>query len=296
MELRQLTYFLTVCDTLHFGKAADSLHIAQQPLSYQIKRLEDELGYKLFERTTRLVTLTPAGELFRKKVHEAIKLIEQGKNDAGRIARGEAGKIVIGYNSMTLHNIFPSVVSEFRSRHPDVEVVLHERNSPELEMSIVNEEVDVGIVPIYTPGTDKLTYEAVFSESAILALPKNHRLSMKKSIRLAELSKEPLLIYSRNVQATAYDHIIALCYRTGFSPNIIQEAENPMALLGLVSAGLGVAIVSRGYHNILNEFIDYRPIEDNGIDIDITVVWKNDKYTPLIADLLSIARENNFSF
>ena len=293
MELRQLRYFLALSDTLHYGKAAEYLHIAEQPLSFQIKKLENELGYKLFERTTRSVALTPAGEVFRKKVSEGIEIVEQGVEHAGRVARGEAGKIRIVYNSMALHNVVPQIVCEFRERHPDVEVILSEQNSPELEQNIIKDEADIGIVALYGTIFDELKYEIIFNDPAAIALPKSHPMVKKNIIKLSELAKEPFLVYSRKTRAKSHDDLISICHVTGFTPNIIQEAETDMALLGLVAAGLGVALVPSSFQDILTDVIDYRIIEDPEINVKVAIVWKDIKNSPMLQELLEIAKSMN---
>ncbi len=148
MELRQLRYFLAVAETLHFGQAAERLHIAQQPLSFQITQLENELGVELFKRTTRSVALTEAGAALEAEVRAGLGRIERGVEVAQRIARGEGGKLHIGYNSTTLYSVMPPIVRQFRERFEQVEVVLRELVSPTLEQQILSDDVDVGIVVV----------------------------------------------------------------------------------------------------------------------------------------------------
>ncbi|WP_127541271.1 LysR family transcriptional regulator [Paenibacillus illinoisensis] len=291
MELRQLKYFLAVSDTLHYGKAADLLHISEQPLSFQIKKLESELGFKLFERTTRSVALTPAGELLKKKTLEGLRILDKGVEQAGKIARGETGKLHIGYNSMTLHNILPHLVSEYRNRYSDVEIILSEQNSPELEYNLINEEIDLGIVALYGGAmSEELKYETIFSDPAFIAFPKNHYMKDKKFINLSDLAEEAFLVYSREVRARSYDYLIAHCHAAKFTPNIIQEAETDMALLGLVATGLGVALVPGSFRHLLTDVIDYRMINEPKINIDVAIVWKATKYSPMLRNFRDIAK------
>nr|WP_314466142.1 LysR substrate-binding domain-containing protein [uncultured Clostridium sp.] len=290
MELRQLYYFLTVADTLHYGKAAETLHIAEQPLSFQIKKLENELGFKLFERTTRSVALTPAGEVFRSKISDGIALIEQGVEKAGSVSRGEAGKIRIVYNSMTLHNVLPKLVCRFRERHPDVEVVLTEHNSPELEQQILKDEADIGIAALYGNKFDGLKYETIFNDSAVIALPKGHPMDKKDRLTLHDLENESFLVYSRKTRVKSHDDLISVCHMYGFTPNIIQEAETDMALLGLVAAGLGVALVPGSFRDILTDVIDYRIIDDSIINVKVAAVCKDNENLPLVQEIIEIAR------
>lgn len=293
MELRQLQYFLVLSDTLHYGKAAEYLHIAQQPLSFQIKKLESELGYKLFERTTRSVALTPSGEVFKKKVSEGIRIIEQGVDQAGSVARGEAGKIRIAYNSMALHNVIPKLVCKFRERFPQIEVILSEQNSPKLEQNLINDEADVGIVALYGIIFDELKYETIYTDPAAIALSKNHPMVKKKINKLSELKKESFLVYSRKTRAKSHDDLISVCHLAGFTPNIIQEAETDMALLGLVATGLGVALVPSSFNNVLSDLIEYRIIKEPAINLNVAIVWREKNNSLMIQQLLEIAKSLN---
>src|SRR5262249_39650286 len=143
--LRQLRYFVAVAEELHFARAAQRLHIAQQSLSFQIKQLEDELGTPLFERTTRHVELTVAGRVFLKEVQSVFDPLQRGIETARPAGRGEVGRLVLGYVSTTLYNIMPPTVRLFRERYPDVEVVLREMIPPALEEHILAGDIDAGL-------------------------------------------------------------------------------------------------------------------------------------------------------
>jgi DNA-binding transcriptional LysR family regulator len=291
MELRQLRYFLTVADTLHFGRAAEQLHIAQQPLSFQIKQLEDELGVVLFERTTRSVALTPAGEAFLNDVQAGLNRIQHGVEAAQRIARGESGRLQIGYTSTTLYNVMPPIMRQFRERFPQVEVILHELVSPMLEQQILSEEIDVGIVMLHGAVVTGLAAEPIYEEPVAIALPKHHRLARQATIALADLADEPFVMYSRTIKRQVFDEFIALCHLAGFSPQIAQEAANEPAVLGLVAAGLGVAPVGSSLSGVRPDEIAYRQLIDPPITLAVHVMWKEETHSPLIQELRQIARE-----
>jgi len=291
MELRQLRYFLMVGDTLHFGRAAEQLHIAQQPLSYQIKQLENELGVELFKRTTRSVTLTPAGEALLADVRAGLGRIERGVEVAQRIARGEGGKLHIGYASTTLYSVMPPIVRQFRERFPQVEVVLHELVSPTLEHQILSEELDVGIVLSAGATVPGLAYETIYQEPVAVALPKSHPLAQRATIALHELADEPFVMYARSAKRQTFDEFIALCHMAGFSPTIAQEAANESAVLGLVAAGLGVTLVARSLSSVRPDEVAYRQLVDPPMTAQVAVVWKDEKQMPLLNELLQIARE-----
>ncbi len=247
MELRQLRYFLMVAETLHFGRAAEQLHISQQPLSFQIKQLEDELGVKLFKRTTRSVALTPAGEALLADVRAGLGRIARGVELAQRIARGEVGKLYIGYTSGTLYNVMPPIVHRFRERFPKVEVVLLELEPPTLENQILSEDIDIGIVMSIGAKVPGLAYETLFHEPLAVAMSKGHPLAQRATIDLQELADEPFVFYARSAHRQVFDEFIAFCHLAGFSPNIVQEAAAESAVTGLVAAGLGVTLVAASH-------------------------------------------------
>lgn len=291
MELRQLRYFLVVAETLHFGRAAQQLHIAQQPLSFQIKQLEDELGVVLFERTTRSVALTPAGAAFLAEVQVGLERISRGVALAQRVARGEGGRLHIGYTSTTLYTVTPPLVRSFRERFPQVEVVLRELVSPMLEEQLLSGEIDVGIV-LYNGATRPgLSYETIYREPVAVALPKDHPLAQRPTLALSELRDAPFVLYSRRAKRQSFDEIVALCHLAGFSPRIVQEADNEATVLGLVAAGLGVALVASSISGVRPDEVAYRQLVEPPLVAQVAVAWKDGRPEPLIEELRQIARE-----
>ena len=257
MELRQLKYFAAVCETLHYGKAAEKLHIAEQPLSFQIKKLEEELGYKLFERTTRSVRITPAGSALLSKLTDAFRSLEQGVEQGRMIAEGKNAKIRIVYNSMTINMVIPHIIQQFKKDHPDIDIVLTERNSPELENAVINDEADVGFIALYWEDFDGLCCKTIFEEDSVAAIPKGWELSKHRIRSLSELKDQPFITYSREVRRKSFEAFNAVCRLSGFVPNIVQEAESDIAVLGLVASGLGIALVPDGYRNIFSNAVSY---------------------------------------
>ncbi|MFD2614835.1 LysR substrate-binding domain-containing protein [Paenibacillus gansuensis] len=291
MELRQLRYFVMVAETLHFGRAAEQLHIAQQPLSFQIKRLEEEIGVELFKRTTRSVALTPAGEALLADVRVGLGRIDRGVEVAQRIARGEGGKLHIGYTSNSLYSVMPPIVRQFRERFPQFEVVLNELASPALEHKIFSEEVDVGILLFTGARVSGLAYETIDHEPVAIALPKSHPLADRANIALHELADEPFVMFARSANRQLFDDFIALCHLAGFSPRITQEAATESAIIGLVAAGVGVTVVASSLSRVRPDEVAYRQLIDPPLTVEVAVVWKEEKQPPLLQELRQIARE-----
>ncbi|ENZ6559034.1 LysR family transcriptional regulator [Enterococcus faecium] len=278
MELRQIQYFLKICETLHFSKAAEALNISQQPLSFQIKKLEEELGFSLFKRTTRSVEITPAGKEFQKNVEKALFFINHGVETGKKISDGQIGKLKIGYNSLVLSTDVIHSINNFKKLYPEVEIVLEEFNSPDLENAVLDGIVDFGIVGLIWQSYEELYYQKIATEYACLAIPKTWDLAKSKSILVREIENSPFITYSRSKKSKSYHDFISTCHILGFDPHIIQTAESDLALLGLVGSGLGIALVPSCYKHIYNHLIVYKSLKGHTIPIELSLVW-NKKVT-----------------
>lgn len=277
MELRQLQYFLKVCETLHFSKAAEELNIAQQPLSFQIHKLEEELGFILFERTTRAVSITPAGKEFQNNIEKALLYIKQGAENGKKISEGRIGKLRIGYNSLILSTNLTHAINDFKEKYPEVELELEELNSPSLENEVLDGTIDIGIMGLIWENYKELNYLEIAEEQSCIAIPKNWEISNGRSIEIEQIKEQPFITYSPKTKTKSYQDFISTCHYLGFNPKIIQTAETDLAVLGLVSSGLGVAFVPYCYKNIYSDSINYKPIKNNKIPIKIELVW-NENY------------------
>lgn len=293
MELRHLRYFVAVAEELHFARAAERLHLAQQPLSFQIKQLEEELGVLLFHRTTRHVTLTEAGRALLEEVYQVLRHLERGIKEAQCAGRGERGQVVIGYINTVLHTILPETVRRFRERFPAVEVVLQEQVSPPLEQQVIEGGCDMAF--LFLEGQEslfpELTRETLYTEPIVVALPKAHRLATCSNIPLRALENEPFVMYARRRKPYTYDRLIALCHEAGFSPIIAQEAAGGQAVLSLVAAGVGVALTAGSLKEVHAREITYRPLIEPEVGTDVAMVWREDGASPQVQAFLTIARK-----
>lgn len=288
MELRHLCYFIAVAEELHFGRAAERLHLAQQPLSFQIKQLEEELGVTLFRRTTRRVELTEAGRALLTEVYEAFSHLDREVEAARRAERGEIGSLVIGYVSIALYNLMPGAMRLFRERFPDAQVTLREMCSPELEERLLEGACDVGLV---VKGMDvpELVYETALYEQAMVALPKKHPLGRQEQIPLSALADEAFVMYERT--QLVYAQVVALCLAAGFRPTVIQEVASEQAVIGLVAAGVGVALVSDCLSGLRTDEVNYRPLIKPAVTVEYAIAWKRGNTSPIVKAFLEVVRE-----
>jgi len=265
--------------------------MAQQPLSFQIHKLESELGYSLFDRTTRSVSITPAGNELREKVEKAFATLNQGIENSQLIAEGKTGKLKIAYNSMIISSSVAELISRFKEQYTEVELILKEKNSPDLENSVLNQEVDIGIAGLIWQAYEKLDYHLISREKAVIAIPKKWALSDQNITSLKELKDQPFIAYSESSKWKSYHDFISMCHLAGFRPNIVQEAETDISVLGLVASGLGIALVPYCYINILENAICYKSLLDPEVLIDISLVWNSENMSPMAKNFAKMAMD-----
>ncbi len=287
MELRHLRYFVAVAEELHFGRAAARLHIAQPPLSQQIMNLENELGVKLFDRTGRSIQMTVAGVYFLKEAQQVLLHVEQAAETARRIYRGEAGRLTVGFVGSVVHTFLPAGLRLFRERFPDVELVLQELNTAEQIKSLYAKRIDVGF--LYPVAQDPALASRTLTRAPLLvALPKKHALSGRKSLRIRELAKEPFIANTRSSEPVVRDAFISLCHSAGFSPRIAQEAGQVQTVLGLVASGLGACLLPDYVKNIKRPDVQYVPLSGSPPTVELAVVWRSDNSSTLVKSFVKV--------
>jgi len=287
MDLRRLRYFTTVAEERHFGRAARRLRIAQPPLSRQIQALEEELGFRLFERSSRHVRLTPAGEALLAGTPRVFEAVDLAIRDARRAAAGQAGRLVVGYPSSVAFTGLVEILRAFRARSPDVEVVLRELPPQEQIDALLDGRMDVGFVraPVDQP---ELATRIVRRETLVVALPEDHPLAKRERIPLELLTREPFVTFPRTRGAAFFDMLMRLCHEAGFTPRIVQEAPQ-LDLVSLVAAGFGVAIVPGSVRAARRPGVVFRAIKGSP-RADLLVVWPrhSDVRLPVVRDFLEV--------
>jgi DNA-binding transcriptional LysR family regulator len=271
MELRQIRYFVAVAEQLHFGRAAHRLSIAQPSLSKQIKNLEQELRVQLFSRGTRRVALTEAGQAYLLEARTILNMVGAASLAAQRAHRGEAGRLSIGFFALSALDILPAVLEPFRRNFPDVMLQLCEMSNEEQARSVLGGSLDVGIVR-EPPVTGGLSRFRAFRDTLLIALPRTHRLAKCRIVRLNDLREEAFVIMPRNAGVAQYDRVIGACMEAGFTPKIVEEAFLVTTVVGLVAAGLGLAIVPSGAAHIHTRSVIFRPLSPS-IVIETCVIW-----------------------
>ena len=291
MELRHLRYFVVVAEELHFGRAAHRLHMAQQPLSRQIRNLEEELAVPLFHRTKRTIQLTEAGKAFLQEARKTLAQADYAVTLAQKIGRGEAGELKIGFTGPILNSVLPLVVRHFKHRFPDIHLELKRLTTNAQIEALLNGELHIGFLhpPINAPF---IKQEVVYQEPLIAVLPDIHRLATDTAgaISVRKLAKEPFILFPREVGPALYDSIIGLCQQSGFSPWVIQEAFPQQAILGLVAAGLGVSLIHASVQGLRPQGIVPRPLIEATPVLESAIAWHATLHHPALPQFLAIVR------
>jgi DNA-binding transcriptional LysR family regulator len=241
IELRHLRYFLAVAETLHFSRAAKRLGIAQPPLSQQIKRLEQLLGHALFERTTRGVKLTLAGQLLAKRARSTLEKVDEDLSQVRRLGRGEEGTLTVGVSGSVMFTELPASIQSYRRLYPKVELRLRELVTTAQIAALLNGTLDLAFLRDGDP-TEGIRMTTLLKEKYVAVLPEAHPLAQRRSLSVKALKGEPFIMFARRMGPLAYDRTIACCERSGFRPNIVQDAPQWLTLVRLVAAGLGVSL------------------------------------------------------
>jgi DNA-binding transcriptional LysR family regulator len=261
MDLRRLRYFVAVAEEGHVTRASERLGMAQAPLSQQIKTLEREMGAQLFRRRPRGVELTDAGAALLVEARAILARIVDAEAVVRRAARGEEGRVRIGFtNSACFHPATSVAIAVFRAAAPQVALSFDQAGTSVLIERLQKGEVDAAFIRTATARPEGVALHLLADEPMIAALPAAHPLAAASAVALADLAGESFVAYPRAEGAGLYDAIIAACHGAGFSPRIGHETPQMIATLSLVAAGLGVSIVPASLTRMRLDGVEYRPL------------------------------------
>ncbi|MGO4396060.1 LysR family transcriptional regulator [Variovorax sp. M-6] len=285
MDLRQLRYFVAVAEELHFGRAAQRLSITQPPLSFNIAKLEESLGFELLRRSTREVALTPAGQVMYQEALKILSLTREAQASAGRIARGESGTIHVGFVGSALLTRLTEVTRSFGMARPDVQVIVHELNSFEQVDALQLRKIDLGIIHARTlPGG--IGWRVLDRQSFVCALPADHPLAARADIGLHELRNEDFVLFSRPFSPEFHDKIVAMCLRAGFTPNIRHEVRHMLSVAALVARKFGVSLVPSSLQAVVLPNLCFRPLAHSEQPSELRGIWREGDPSALVHSLL----------
>ncbi|MBO3276520.1 LysR substrate-binding domain-containing protein [Pseudomonas schmalbachii] len=263
MDLKQLRYFIAVAEELHFGRAAARLFISQPALSFDIKKLEDQLGIQLLVRNNKSVKLTNAGQVLLEEARNLLLQAEQVKRLTQLSAKGTVGQLRVGFVNSMLYRGLPKAVTRFEEEHPNMEVVLMEMNTSEQALALQRGRIDIGFVH-WSKLPPEIVSECLIADPFLCCLPLQHPLAGRSRIDLAELRDEDFILFPRNVSPHYHDLIIARCVDAGFSPHIRHEARLWQTIATMVSLGMGVALLPKSLCLAWNNQVSCLEIEQPG--------------------------------
>ncbi|QOY93736.1 LysR family transcriptional regulator [Massilia sp. UMI-21] len=297
LELRQLRHFVTVAEELHFGRAAERLHMTQPPLSQSIAGLEDLLGASLFLRNRRLVALTAAGAALlpeaRRLLGDAAALPELVR----RVAAGEAGRLTLAFVSTADYSVLPSILQRYRAAFPDVALVLREATSDVQAEDLLRGRIDAGfVIPPLTGQADDLSnpalaYMKLLEEPLILCVPAG-LLRGDGPVRLRELPPLPLVIFPRAAAPALHDAILSCFRAAGITPVIGQEALQMQTIVSLVSGGMGLALVPQSVSNLMRAGVEYRALLDPTPLAELGLAWRREHASPVLRGFLELLEKD----
>ncbi|MCJ0979425.1 LysR family transcriptional regulator [Rhodococcus sp. ARC_M12] len=284
MELRHLYHFVAVAETRHFGQAAARLHLAQPALSQSVRQLEAELGVTLLARTTRQVSLTPAGEFFYRETLRNLDNLEQSARGVRRIADGRYGLVRIGFTGTAAFDQLPPIARAIKQRLPGIALEIHgDLLTPAQVDGLRSEHLDVAVLRPPVAGDD-LVLRKITTESLVLALPVDHRFSTEPALDLADLAYEDFVMYA-DTHSVVNEAVVTSCRAAGFSPRREHEAPDTSVLLALVAAGLGVAMVPESVRALQLTGVVFRDIA-GASTIDLALAWCRDRPSALVDALV----------
>jgi DNA-binding transcriptional LysR family regulator len=292
VELRHLRYAVAVAELLHFGRAAERLHISQPPLSLQIRQLEQELGVALFHRTKRQVRVTEAGRLFVDEARQILAQADHAGKLAQRVSHGEIGQLTIGVLGAADADIIIRILRVFARRHPKVRIVLRNMGTAQQVQALKDGRIQIGFLasPV---NDDAVTTETVMRYPIMIALPPRHALASRTSVPVRALAGESHIMFSRDVSPAFFDSIIAACRSAGVVLNIVHEADSLYSACTLVAAGLGVCFVPGGVQEVRRRPIVLRSLKPGlpHLDAHLAVAYKRDAPSELVRLFLAAIRE-----
>ena len=286
MELRQLRYFVAIAEEGSFSRAAIRLHVSQPPLSTQIRSLEEELGAPLLARTNRGVSLTASGQVFYEEVRAILGRLENARARALQADRGDVGMLSVGFVSIADYGILPPALKSFRSQFPLAEVQLHELTTDAQirELRAARLDLGFGLAPVEEPD---LEFTSILREALVLAAPSDHPAATGDTIDLRSLAKDSFIVPPRDIAPGLYDLTISRCRSAGFAPRIVQNARQMQTVIGLVSCGMGLALVPSSVRNLKRTGVRYLQLRGRPSRIELGILRRRESANALGAHFVA---------
>jgi len=289
MKLHQLRYFTVLAEELHFGRAAQRLAITQPPLSGAIKALEDELGAPLFERSSKRVTLTPAGMALRAEAQHVLERMDRATAVVRAAADGLHGRLEIGITSSLLYREPPQIVQRFKATMPAVEILLRELSTAQQIDELLRGQLDVGFVNAVTV-PPQLASLALADDHFVCCLPQHHPMATHRPVPLAQLADEPFVMFTREVAPANYDNVLAVLSQVGIHPRLVHAARQWLTVIAMVAHGLGIALVPASLTRSCIHGVVFVPLANLPTCTTALLVWRPSANNASLTRFLDVAR------
>ena len=295
MELRHLRYFVAVAEAENVSRAALKLHVSQPGISRQIKDLEGEIGFPLFERSAKSVRLTAAGKVFLTEAREVLLHAEAAVKKAKEVAKGGSGEIHVGYAPSLTVQILPPTLRKFQEQFPRVRVALHDLSTEEMLAQLQNGRLQVALLVQPTRAMLRgLKFESLARYPMCVAIAPGHPLAKAKFLALEQVVREPLIAYSRADYPEYHADLAAMFVKTKTRPRIAEEHDGVTSPIAAVEAGRGVALVPSCLACMVGARLKLIPVRPAAAEIVVGAMWKPDLLTPMAEKFIAAAQGGNF--
>jgi DNA-binding transcriptional LysR family regulator len=289
MELRHLRYFVAVAEHASVRGASEQLHVTQPAISRQIQDLEEALGVALFERTPRGLRLTLAGGAYLREARGILQQVEQAARVAQRVAAGVSGHVRMGFvENAVWGGLVPNALQAFQQKAPQVGIELTPMNTPEQLDAIDAGQLDGGFIYHFGALPEQFASLPLLENGVVLAAPASWSFGRRKTVRAAQLAGKPFITFPRHVYPAYYDRLIGACERAGLTLDVVQEVSTEAAILSLVSAGVGAAIVNSANRERPPALVQFLTLSDLSIVLPLHFAYHEQHRNPALAQFIAL--------
>lgn len=290
MDLRQMKYFLALAQELHFGRAAARLHMAQPPLTRQIRGLEEELGAVLFLRTPKGVELTAAGQALLDEVPNILSLAQRARDRAQQAGQGLIGQLDVGIFGSGVLDVIPRLLASFHRARPEVRIELHNLTKDEQLQALRERRITIGFNRL-VPAEPGLGVQTVLQEKLVVGLPETHPLCAQQEITLRDLDGAPMIVYPNTPLPGLAQEVASAFHREGIRLNVVQAVEDVLTCVALVAGGFGACITTQSATSLRLPGVEYRPLRSRYLrDIELSCLYRTDDMSPVLAAFMDVVR------
>jgi DNA-binding transcriptional LysR family regulator len=292
MELRHLRYFTAVVQWKGYREASRRMHVAQPAISQTVADLEEELGLKLFSREKRVAQLTPEGEIFYREALRTLAQAELAVDTAKRAAKGEVGRLSIGFLGSATYAFLPELVRTFKAQYPGVKLTLQELTPLQQEAAFDKGQIDIGFTrPLTAEQSKVFASRCLYRDPMMVVLPRSREIKTKR-VRLPDLAQERFVLFHREGASGLFDTITGMCNDAGFSPKVENEPNMMQTVLSLVEAEEGVAIVPACVRNLRSDGVCFYRLQPDDVRIKLVAAWKKEMPSVVLRAFLDLIEAN----